>query len=166
MKSFRAFLAFFLSLGAFFASPAYAGPAGVGEDKPSLIVGYYVVPSGKEDEWLALYKKWHYPIMQHMVEEGVITSVKMYAPGLHSRGVWSFRVVFTAPPAGKGAKSPLSNADRVRKLYPDLKEYLAAEKARWALTLDHWDEFEGEVDLNVDHPSVFYPGGNDLTAAN
>ena len=36
---------------------------GAGDGKNTVSVDFYKVPPGRQDEWLALYKKYHYPIM-------------------------------------------------------------------------------------------------------
>jgi hypothetical protein len=35
---------------------------GAGDGKNTVSVDFYKVPPGRQDEWLALYKKNHYPI--------------------------------------------------------------------------------------------------------
>jgi hypothetical protein len=37
---------------------------GAGAGKNVVSVSFYRLPPGRQDEWLALYKKYHYPIMQ------------------------------------------------------------------------------------------------------
>ena len=47
------------------ASPAAAqGQNGRGVGKQAVSISYYRTPPGKQDEWLALYKKWHKPIVE------------------------------------------------------------------------------------------------------
>jgi len=50
----------------------------------------------------------------------------------------------------------MSRQQLIRSLYPNLDEYVAAEKQRWALTLEHWDEQWVEVDIDK-NPSLYYP---------
>ena len=38
---------------------------GAGAGKPVVSVSYYKLPPGRQDEWLALYKKYHLPIMKY-----------------------------------------------------------------------------------------------------
>jgi hypothetical protein len=38
---------------------------GAGDGKNTISVDFYKVPPGRQDDWLALYKKYHYPIMQY-----------------------------------------------------------------------------------------------------
>ena len=47
-----------------FCSPLAGAQAtiGAGDGKNTMSVDFYKVPPGKQDEWLALYKKYHYPI--------------------------------------------------------------------------------------------------------
>ncbi len=47
-------------------------------------------------------------------------------------------------------------ADTAKSLYPDIDDYVKGERARWALTLEHWDEQWIEVDVDK-NPSLYYP---------
>ena len=141
------------------ASPASAqGQNGRGACKPSVGVSYYKTPPGKQDEWLALYKKWHFPIMQYEIEHGAVASEKIFASGTHmGEPQWDFAIIITSPPPGQGKKLDISRADLIRKLYLDLKAYTEGEKQRWALTVGHWDEKFVELDPKEEPFSVYWP---------
>jgi hypothetical protein len=145
------------------ATPASAqGQNGRGVGKQSVGISYYKVPPGKQDEWLALYKKWHKPIVEWEKANGGGVS-KIYASGSHAiEPSWDFAVVSFGPPPGAEKKKPeLSRADLIRKLFPDLKAYTEGEKQRWALTVLHWDERLEELDPNEEPFSVYWPIGGD-----
>jgi hypothetical protein len=145
------------------ASPAAAqGQNGRGEGKQSIGISYYKVPPGKQDEWLALYKKWHFPIMQYEIEHGAVGSEKIFASGSHAiEPSWDFAIIITGPAPGQGKKLDISRGDLIRKLYPDLKAYTEGEKQRWALTVGHWDEKLVELDPHEEPFSVYWPIGGD-----
>lgn len=145
------------------ASPADAqGQNGRGVGKQTVGVSYYKVPPGKQDEWLALYKKWHKPIVEWEKANGGGTS-KIYAAGTHAiEPSWDFAVVSIGPVPGTAKKkSELARADLIRKLFPDLKAYTDGEKQRWGLTVSHWDEKLVELDPNEEPFSVYWPIGGE-----
>lgn len=128
---------------------------GNGACAPKVEVSYYKIVPGKQDEWLALYQKWHRRIMLYEVAHGIALSTKMYETSSHSPGMpWEIAIINVYPP--EPPPGAISRAALIRKLYPNLKEYLSAERERWALTVDHWDEML--LQMNEDEPlSVFAP---------
>jgi hypothetical protein len=141
------------------ACPTFAqGANGRGDCKPQVSIGYYKIAAGKQDEWLALYKKWHYPIMKYSVENGAVLSEHIYASGTHmGQPLWDFAIIITKPAPGEGKKLSYSRPDLIRHLFPDLKAYVAGEKERWSLTEGHWDEQLNELDPNEEPFSVYWP---------
>jgi hypothetical protein len=130
---------------------------GAGEGKPEVHVGYYKLPPGRQDEWLALYKKYHYPMVQYMIEHGQVTSEKIYTRAVHQLSPsWDIAIVLVFPPAGQRKKPEFTRAQLIRKLYPDIEDYVKGERQRWALTLQEWDESWVEVDIDK-NPSLYYP---------
>lgn len=137
------------------------GQNGRGVGKQRVSISYYKVPPGKQDEWLALYKKYHKPIVEYGTRYSGGTS-KIYVAGSHSRGVpWDFAIISIGPKPGEAVAKPkekqLSRPELIRKLFPDLEDYVRGERARWALTIDHWDERYVELDPNEEPFSVYYP---------
>lgn len=130
---------------------------GAGEGKPEVHVDYYKLPPGRQDEWLSLYKKYHYPIVRFMVEHGQMTSETIYTRAVHELSPsWDIAIVIVLPPAGQRKKAELTRAQLIRKLYPDLEDYVKGERQRWALTLEQWNESWVEVDIEK-NPSLYYP---------
>ena len=130
---------------------------GAGDGKNTVSVDFYKVPPGKQDEWLALYKKYHYPIMQYQKAHGQVISETVYTRAIHQVSPsWDFAIVIVAPPAEKRPKPEYNRSQLIRKLFPDIDEYVKGEKARWSLTVEHWDESWTEVDIE-NHPSLYEP---------
>src|SRR3954465_11945691 len=68
-------------------------------------VSYYKTPPGRQDEWLALYKKYHRPIMDFQVQKGVTISTQLFAAGNHSPGQpWDFAIINVSPAEGAAPK--------------------------------------------------------------
>lgn len=121
-------------------------------------VDYYKAPPGRQDEWLAAYKKYHRPIMDFYIQKGTVISSTLYAPKSHSPGMpWDFAIIIVSPPDGEGPKLNMTRAEVIRKLFPDIEDYVRGEKLRWSLTVNHWDEEFVELDVTKDPLSVYYP---------
>ena len=130
---------------------------GAGDGKNTMAVDFYKVQPGKQDEWLALYKKYHYPIMKYYKEHGQVLSETVYTRAIHQVSPdWDFAIVIVGPPAEKKPKPEYTRSQLIRKLFPDIDDYVKGEKARWSLITQHWDEEWTEVDIE-NHPSVFEP---------
>jgi hypothetical protein len=130
---------------------------GAGEGKPEVHVDFYKLPPGRQDEWLALYKKAHFPLMNWQIEHGQVISETVYTRAVHELSPsWDIAIVIVLPPTGQRKKSELTRAQLMRQIYPDLDEFVKEEKQRWALTLEHWDERWVEVDIEK-NPSLYYP---------
>ena len=125
-----------------FGAPAFGQAAnGRGDCFPRTEISYYKTPGGKQDEWFALYMKWHHPIMEYELKHGMAVSSTLYAAHSHSPGMpWDFLIITVLPPKGAVKQPVMSRPELIRKLFPNLNAYIAGEKARWALTVNHWDE--------------------------
>jgi hypothetical protein len=51
----------------------------------------------------------------------------------------------------------MTRAEVIRKLFPDIEDYVKGERQRWALTVNHWDEDLVELDVTKEPLSVYYP---------
>ena len=150
---------FALAVMSIFASSIASAQAtiGAGDGKNTVSVDFYKVPPGRQDEWLALYRKYHYPIMQYQKAHGQVISETVYTRAIHQLSPsWDFAIVIIAPPAEKRPKAELNRSQIIRKLFPDVEDYVKGEKARWSLTIEHWDESWTEVDID-NHPSLYEP---------
>lgn len=53
-------------------------------DEPYVVENYYRIKWGHQEEFIELYKKNHYPIVQKMMESGYITEVVAERSPLHA----------------------------------------------------------------------------------
>lgn len=121
-----------------------------------MYVDFYKLPPGQQDEWLALYKAYHYPIMRYQLDHGLVLSETIYTRNVHQQSPsWDIAIVFVLPAAGQRKKPDLTRAQMIRKLFPDIDDYVKAERRRWALTLAQWTEVWTEVDIER-NPSLYY----------
>ncbi len=151
-------LALAVTLSSFtFASQASAqAQNGRGDGLNRVSVGYYKVPPGRHDEWLELYQRWHRPIMEWNIQNGLTLSSRLYVAGNHAPGApWDFAIINVSP--ANPPRGLPSRAQVIRQLFPDQDAYVAGERARWALTIDHWDERFVPLAWNQEPFSVYYP---------
>jgi len=135
------------------------GNNGRGKCMQPFGISFYQVKPGYEDEWLALYMKWHYPLMQYALDHGTIAEHKLFVPDGHGMdGAWTFAASFLYPAAQDARSAPLDRAAQIRHLFGDrMDDYVAGEKRRWDLTLQHWDTDFIELDKSEDPLSVYLP---------
>jgi len=108
---------------------------------------YHIVP-GHQDEWLALYKKYHYPIMQYEIKQGLVKSETMYKRGIHELSpAWDFFVVVVYRDMDAEVEVQKERAQVMKAVFPNAPEFEAGDKKRWELTAEHWDEKLIEVPL-------------------
>jgi len=126
-------------------SQAVAGRAD--PKNPQVEVSYYKVPPGRQDEWLALYHKYHYPIMKYSIEKGLVVSEQLFTRQQHELSPdWDFMIIIVTPPPSKAKHDDKTRGEVIRQLFPDVEDYVRGEKQRWALTLLHWDDTLLELD--------------------
>ncbi len=157
-KVFRSI--FFLFFALFLTSTANAqGNNGRGKCMEPFGISFYLVKGGYEDEWLELYMKWHYPLMEYGLEQGTVLEHKLMVPDGHSQEPqWTFAATFLYPAAGTAKPAPLHRAGLIEHLFGDrMDEYVAGEKRRWDLTLKHWDTDFIQLDKSEIPLSVYMP---------
>ncbi|MCH8071728.1 MAG: hypothetical protein IIA09_07260, partial [Proteobacteria bacterium] len=68
---------------AFTSQVSAQGNNGRGKCMQPFGISFYAVKAGYEDEWLALYMKWHYPLMEYALEHGTLLEHKLLVPDGH-----------------------------------------------------------------------------------
>lgn len=131
---------------------AKAAQSGAGSDsngQPFVIEYYYKAKWGHADEFLALFKKNHYPVLKKEMELGRILKVSMTAPRYHTTedGRWDFRVTIVFKNAAI-ANDNFDSAPLIKQLYPDQELYKKEEQRRFEILDGHWDLPIKEVDLD------------------
>lgn len=127
----------------FSASPlnAQGAPPQGTPDKPYVMEYYYKVKWGYQKEFLDLFLKNHYPILQKLVESGRVLSVKIETPSNHMTedSRWDYRVTIVFKNSTLATTANPDEAAIIKKLYPDQKAYEKEEQRRFELLLAHWD---------------------------
>jgi hypothetical protein len=121
--------------------------AAEGKEQPYVVEYYYKAKWGHADEFLALFKKNHYPVLKKEMELGRILKVSMNAPRLHATedGRWDYRVTIVFKNAAI-ANDNFDSAALIKQLYPDQETYKKEEQRRFEILDGHWDVPVKEVD--------------------
>src|SRR5690348_13388234 len=121
-----------LSVGRYGAAAAQSGMGNDGNQQPFVIEYYCKVKWGHADEFLALFKKNHYPLLKKEMEMGRILKVSMTSPRYHTTedGRWDYRVTI----AFKNASIANDNFDSpalLKQMFPDQETYAKEEQRRF-----------------------------------
>jgi hypothetical protein len=117
-------------------APAVQAPApGAAEVR---IWYFYTVKWGFQDEFLDLFQRNHYPVLKARMEAGHYSSIRTYTPRYHGdgRADWTFAVELVERPGSTGLPT---EAEIVKKLYPDQVKFRREEQRRFEILEAHWD---------------------------
>ena len=134
-------------LRAALAAAFLAAPPAFAQDAPAPVTAeyYYRIKWGSAEEFKALYKRNHEPILKELQKQGFITAMRMESPFTHLAGGprWDLRVTLTYRDAASAVQvgGPFDKAsDAIKaRLYPDKARLDAEEQRRFSLLEDHWD---------------------------
>ncbi len=105
---------------------------------PFITEAYYRIKWGHFDEFMELFKKNHYPILEELQKQGVIESMRAAFPVNHAseESRWDFRMTITMLDTDRMARE----FPRVsKKLYPDQEKLGQDERHRFSLLDAHTD---------------------------
>ena len=110
-------------------------------NQPYAIEYYYKVKWGHAEEFIALFKKNHLPVLLKQVESGRFLSVTAVRPRYHTTedGRWDYRVTIVFKDVLAAHESPEGEAAIKRALYPDQETFQREEQRRFEILLAHWD---------------------------
>src|SRR6202161_417381 len=117
-------------------------------DKPFVIEYYYKTKWGHADEFVALYKKNHYPVLKKEIELGRILEVRAVQTRFHTTedGRWDYRITIVFKNAAI-ANDDFDASGIIKQLYPDQETYKKEEQRRFEILDAHWDLPVKELDL-------------------
>jgi hypothetical protein len=109
-------------------------------EKPFVVEYYYKAKWGYADEFIALFKKNHYPVLKKQMETGRIISVTCVKPRYHATedGRWDYRVTIVFKNMA-AASDQASEEYIIKQLFPDQESYKREEQRRFEILLGHWD---------------------------
>jgi hypothetical protein len=136
----KALLVLSLSL---FALPVLAqgAPPQGAANQPYTMEYYYRVQWGHQQEFLQLFLKNHYPLLQKEIEGGRILSVKIETPANHMTedSRWDYRVTLTFRNSTLATTANPDEPALIRQLWPDQQTFTREEQRRFEILLAHWD---------------------------
>ena len=117
-----------------------APPQG-GADQPYSVEYYYKVQWGRQQEFLQLFLKNHYPLLQANVKSGRMLAVKIETPAYHGTedGRWDYRVTIRFKNSTVATTANPDEERMIRQLWPDQTTYKREEQRRFEILLSHWD---------------------------
>ena len=133
-------IAFLLCLGtpALFAQGA---PPQGSADQPYTMEYYYKVQWGRQQEFLQLFLKNHYPLLMDSVKKGRMVSVKIETPSNHMTedSRWDYRVTIKFKNSTVATTADTEEQAAIKRLWPDQETYKREEQRRFEILLAHWD---------------------------
>ena len=116
-------------------------PPQAAADQPYVMEYYYKVQWGHQQEFLQLFLKNHYPLLQKVVESGRMLSVKIETPSNHMTedARWDYRVTIRFRNSTVATTSNPQEEVFIKQLWPDQETYKREEQRRFEILLAHWD---------------------------
>jgi hypothetical protein len=139
IPKFRA-LTLLLFLAIALPGASRAQSASATSDKPFVVEYYYKAKWGHADEFLKLFKKNHYPVLNRETEIGRIAKVWVDQPRYHTTedGRWDYRVTIVFKNATVANES-FDEAALQKEMYPDQETFKREEQRRFEILDGHWD---------------------------
>jgi hypothetical protein len=102
---------------------------------------YYKTQWGHQQEFLQLFLKNHYPLLQSEVASGRILSVKIETPANHMTedSRWDYRVTLKFRNSTVATTSNPDEAALIKQLWPDQATFTREEQRRFEILIAHWD---------------------------
>ena len=119
-------------------------------EKPFVVEYYYKAKWGHADEFIALFRKNHYPVLKKNVELGRMLRVSAVMPVYHTTedGRWDYRVTIVYKNAAV-AHDNFDSTVLLKQLYPDQETFKKEEQRRFEILEAHWDLPIKDVDLDA-----------------
>ncbi|HEY1984271.1 MAG TPA: hypothetical protein VGG85_02620 [Terracidiphilus sp.] len=120
---------------------AQGAPPQGGADQPYTVEYYYKVQWGHQQEFLELFLKNHYPLLQKVAASGRMLSVKIETPAYHTTedGRWDYRVTIRFKNSTLATTSNPDEEAMIKQLWPDQATYKKEEQRRFEILISHWD---------------------------
>ena len=132
------------------SAPQSSTSAAASSDKPFVVEYYYKTKWGHADEFIALFKKNHFPVLKKEIELGRMLKVSAVTSRYHSTedGRWDYRVTIVYKNAAI-ANDDFDSAAMIKQIFPDQASYKREEQRRFEILDAHWDVPVKDLDLNA-----------------
>jgi hypothetical protein len=120
---------------------AQGAPPQSAANQPYVMEYYYKAQWGRQQEFLQLFLKNHYPLLQRQVETGRLLSVRIETPANHmtEESRWDYRVTLTFKNSAVATTPNPDEAAMIKQLWPDQAMFTREEQRRFEIVLAHWD---------------------------
>jgi hypothetical protein len=120
---------------------AEGAPPQVGVGQPYTVEYYYKLPWGRQQEFLQLFLKNHYPLLEKIRATGRILSLKVETPAYHTTedGRWDYRVTIRYKDSTVATTANPDEAAIKKELWPNQATFVKEEQRRFEILLAHWD---------------------------
>jgi hypothetical protein len=120
---------------------AQGAPPQGAPDQPYTVEYYYKVQWGHQREFLDLFLKNHYPLLQKIVSTGRMLSVEIEQPAYHTTedGRWDYRVTIRFKNSTVATTANPDEEKFIHELWPDQATYQREEQRRFEILVSHWD---------------------------
>ena len=120
---------------------AQGSPPQSGANQPYVMEYYYKTQWGHQQEFLQLFMKNHFPLLQKEIESGRMLSVKIETPANHmtEESRWDYRVTITFRNSTMATTSNPDEVAMIKQLWPDQGTFQREEQRRFEILLSHWD---------------------------
>lgn len=120
---------------------AQGAPPQAAANQPYAMEYYYKTQWGHQQEFLQLFLKNHYPLLQKEAESGRIISVKIATPANHmtEEARWDYRVTIRYKNSTVATTANPEEEALIKQLWPDQETYQREEQRRFEILLAHWD---------------------------
>ena len=107
---------------------------------PVTVAYYYKVKWGYQDEFLELFKRNHFPLLEAQVKSGRMVRVEAFTPRFHGdgRSDWTFLSILVFK-NWQAFGDNSAERELITRMYPDQEKYKREEKRRFELLDAHWD---------------------------
>jgi len=143
-------LAIFAGLALAATAPVSRAQQSAAQEQPYVVEYSYKAKWGHADEFLALFKKNHLPVLRKEIELGRILKVTVVAPRLHASedARWDYRVVIVFRNAAI-ANDNFDSGPIIKQLFPDQDTYKKEEQRRFEILESHTDVPIKDVDVDT-----------------
>ena len=120
---------------------AQGAPPQSSPDQPYTVEYYYKVQWGHQQEFLQLFLKNHYPLLQKIVTSGRMLGVRIETPANHmtEEARWDYRVTIRFKNSTVATSADPEEESLIKQLWPDQPTYQREEERRFQILLAHWD---------------------------
>jgi hypothetical protein len=120
---------------------AQGAPPQVGVGQPYSVEYYYKVQWGHQEEFLQLFLKNHYPLLENIRGTGRILALKIETPAYHTTedGRWDYRVTIRYKDSTVATTANPDEEAFKKELWPDQATFAKEEQRRFEILLAHWD---------------------------